>query len=1345
MPKLGSHASLFGSRCASELLARRAQGRIACLASRPTGYIFSVMRFRASSRFAPQPALPWLTRSLLCLSLSASSLGGPSTSALSAAGLVLSSLGCAAAPNGFAAYPAQEAVHLSPRQEGPEVDALVTAFYEQAFDSKQLRSQLASVLSKYPQASRAHEVAGYLAMLDADAGAVVDHFVAAASDLDSTLTPLFLWELDQWARTATEDSRVQSLLEALVRQHPVGGIRDRARTHLASLLRARLQVDPARVLTTELGYLSAWNLIGPFDNDQGKGFLTSYPPESKFSVAEEYPGKLLPVRWRKVQAGPTGAVALDDLLAPKDFALGYLATFVGSDRAGPAELRVTVGEAIEVWWNDALVASEETIDEGTADNLVVPIQLQAGWNKLLLKSCVRKSAWSVAARVTQPDGAAWPGLRTSVEPQTYTPVSGATKPVAAEFLPRAVLELASPARREFLSSRFAAAAGRRKQVLPPLERFSKAAPGNALATYRIALTYWRNDELGKAIDLLNAGAQRYPDLAGFPLQRARYYRQKKLWDQAFSDLQKASAARGAPGAAPARREIRLELAQYYQARSFTLDQCRELSALIAAEPDLANAHIDLAQCYDDLGYAARSEAALRAADALEPGNVLAAQRLLGLLQRRLDYAAALELNARLRALDPFAVSWQMQRANIERRRGERQAARTGYDAVRAQDPDYAPVYERLADLAYEDGRAQEAAALYKQALERNPSSAELAERVAFLEPKTHSFTDTLLPTEEQIDAAVRGGASVQALPGSNTVLLLDHEVSEIENDGSAKRTITRVTRAENQQGVDQLTKVDLPYRGSRKVLRAYALGAQGERQEASSIQDSTVRFRKLDPGSITVLQYTHYQPSGDFLPNHFADTRYFQRLRDQLEKTSWVLVHDKVRKLEVAIKGNVKEARVEQGDRVIRTFSAEHVAPLVDEPLMPPPADVLQQVSVTTLNTWDEYLRWEKALLSDAFRTSPELEALAAKLTRGAATPRDKLDQLFHAVATDIRYQQEYETSIAGVRPHTAPVVLERGYGDCKDKAVLLIQLAKLSGLRLQFAVLRTTRAGQVRRDIPNQQFNHAIVYVPEQPGIDAAFFLDPTTDGLDMGNLRADDQGALALVMDSEGTGYRFIPIPYQAPELDYETYRLQVKIKSPTEASAVGKLELRGDSAADIRQLLRNPERANKSLQGLAAALFTGATLQHRNAERPEDLWHPLELELELDVSSAIQTQGDSWRLPIPAILPDQRASTLSSRRTPIQFGIFSTTSVQTEVELPEGYRLVKAPAAFDVDHACFAARRRTQVDGRRVKVGFDYTRRCPGISVDDYSEYRKAALNVQKQMRDEIVFTRDLPKKR
>ncbi|MEY4544522.1 MAG: hypothetical protein RL685_717 [Pseudomonadota bacterium] len=1252
-------------------------------------------------------------------------------------------LACAHTPKTFTEYPATQPVALSSQQEGPEVEALVNAFYGPGADPAQLRPQLESVLARYPRSSRAHEVAGYLAILNADAADAVDHFIVAASDLDSPLAPLYLWELARWTTSSREDSRVLELVEALSQRHPNADVRDQARFLLVQLQQLRLDLPGAQATAAELGFLREWNLIGPFDNDQGKGFFTAYPPESELSLQAKYPGKLLPVHWRKVRPDDTGTVALDDLLAPRDFAVGYLATFVGSDSATAAELRLDVGDAVEVWWNDALVVTEETLDDGIADSVVIPVQLQRGWNKVLIKSCVRRSSWSLSARLTRPGGGALNQLRQSADPQPYTRAAAAAQLAPTGFVPAPVLALSNVSRRDFLSSRFAAATGRRKLVLPPLERFAAAAPGNPLASHYLALGYWSNDELGKAIDLLNAGVQRFPTLAGFPLRRASYFRSKRLWERAQADLRQIQAATPAAAWPAARREVSLELARLYQARGFTLDQCRELEGLVAAVPDLAYAHVDYAQCLDDLGYTERAEAELHAALALEPANVTANQRLIGSLQRRLEHDEALRVNTTLRSVDPYSLGWQMQRANIQRRRGDHAGARAVYEAIAAQSPDWPASYERLADLAYEERR--EATGLYRQALERNPSSSELAERLAFLEPKRPGLADALVPSEEQIEAAVRGSDRIKALPGSYAVELLAHELVEIEKDGSARRTITEVTRAENEQGVDQLTRVDLAPGGKRKVLKAYALTPKGERQDASSIQDTVVRFRKLDPGSITVLQYVHYRPSGAFLPHHYADIHYFQSPRNHLARTEWVLVHDKSRTLEVDVRGPVKETRVEHGDQLVRTFSAEQVPPLLNEPFMPPVQDLLHKVSITTLNTWDEYWRWEKALLSEAFRSSPELEGWAARLTQGAQTPREKLDRLFHAVTTDIRYQQEYETTIAGVRPHTGPVTMERGYGDCKDKAVLLMQLGKLVGLQLEFALLRTTTHGKVERAIPRQQFNHAIVHVPAQPGIESSFFLDPTTDGLDMGNLRSDDQGALSLVTDLEGKGYRFELIPYQSPGLEYQRHHIRVQIKSPSEASAVDELSARGTSAAWWRGKLRTPEIANKAFEGLGAYLFTGATLKSRSSDAPEDLWRPLQLQLNLDVSSAIQNQGETWRLPLPAYLGDSRASSLATRVAPVHFGISSSEAYDVDAELPEGYRVVKAPSDFNVEHPCFSARRTSHIEGRQVQVRFTYTRRCPGISVADYAEFRKASLDVQRELRSELVFERDVPRPR
>jgi hypothetical protein len=341
-------------------------------------------------------------------------------------------------------------------------------------------------------------------------------------------------------------------------------------------------------------------------------------------------------------------------------------------------------------------------------------------------------------------------------------------------------------------------------------------------------------------------------------------------------------------------------------------------------------------------------------------------------------------------------------------------------------------------------------------------------------------------------------------------------------------------------------------------------------------------------------------------------------------------------------------------------------------------------------------------------------------------------------VAQEIRYQQDYEDTIAGVRPHSCPIILERGYGDCKDKAVLFILLAREVGIDVHFAILRTTDAGKVRREVPNQQFNHAIVYVPEQDGITEGFFMDPTTDGLDMGNLRADDQGAISLVLDPEGRDYSFMTIPYQAPEFQRTERNTVVTIESAEAATANNVIKLRGSGAAGIRRAMRNREQANNLFQAVANSLFTGASIQSSEHRNQDDIWHPLELELKLDIGEAIQPEGDHYRIAIPELVTFGQLTSLERRRTPMRLGPPESRSAITRFELPAGARVVRTPENFDLSDECFSIKQRTQRRGRTVTVEQEFERRCPEISTEQYPALRRMTQRAQNQLESHLVFS-------
>ena len=297
-------------------------------------------------------------------------------------------------------------------------------------------------------------------------------------------------------------------------------------------------------------------------------------------------------------------------------------------------------------------------------------------------------------------------------------------------------------------------------------------------------------------------------------------------------------------------------------------------------------------------------------------------------------------------------------------------------------------------------------------------------------------------------------------------------------------------------------------------------------------------------------------------------------------KARWVLWTQKNVTFKESMIGPIQRAESDKDGYRRIIWSIANADPLISEPGMPGMAESAYHVSMSTVPDWETFWKWEQALLVDAFRESPEVVALANELMAGLATPAEKINKIHTYFMRRIRYQQDYERTIAGVKPHPAPVVVERQYGDCKDKAVLFITLARLAGLKVHFALVRTRDAGPVRRKVPMQQFNHAIVYVPKQPGIEEGRFYDPTVDALDVDVLRHDDQGTWSAVYDPETKEHTWRQIPYQPAS--YDVTRNELSLNLEDDGSLSGEVELiaKGRVGEFLRKMARNPEKFKQIL---------------------------------------------------------------------------------------------------------------------------------------------------------------------
>jgi tetratricopeptide (TPR) repeat protein len=1239
-------------------------------------------------------------------------------------------LGCAhGSPSIWSVAPAEQ-IHPAAGARSELADGLLRRVVRGEGHPRALYQEVTSALAGAPGDHRLHEAAGYLAELLGDERAMWSHFLRAAADTSAPpeQRAFYLEEATRPAHTVAEDKAAIALLEAIAREAP-SAARDRALDLVADLyLRHGRKADADRAVAG-LGFVGPLFVAGSFDNDQGKGFFTRFPPEDGVDLAAEMEGLLLPVRWREVALlDAKGRARLDAAVSPSREAVAYLAAFVDVDADVDVEVRLTTTDAARVFVNQALVGQEERVARARLDNLVAPARLAKGRNVVLIKSAQRAGTWTVGLRITAPGGAPLDGVRIAREPGGDLNVAKALPPGPAS-LPEWLDVIEDGPRKAFLASRFATLRGDARGSLAPLLPLVEAFPKSALAMLHTASAMRANDEDGRALDLLTRAAAE--GLAGVLDARAAMYVDKRRYDKAQADLEAALEDN------PDARRSRLRLAQVYERRGFQVERCRILSETRARWPDLGWAVRDLARCLESRGYDDDAERALLDANRLEPGHRYGLDQLARFAARRGEHDSALRRLEALIALDASDLSVRIRRADRLRLMGERKRARAAYEELRELHPAWSLPRHRLGLLAHEDGDHEGAIPLFRGALDRDPDDSRLADLLDLLAPEGLGLAGSYVPDEIAIERAIASARELRPRSGAQVVYLVDHEVTEVQSDGGAKRIVTQVALAVNTDGRDQLIQNNVPS-GKVKILHAYAVQPDGERQEASSIRSGTVRFRGLMAGSITVMQYVHYARPRGFLPTHFFAEWYFQGVQAQYQHSQWVVLLPEGKELAVHGTGDFEARRERKDGRQVRIFEANGVPPFAPEPYMPSARDLLRKVSVTTLTSWDEYVRWERALLSQVFREDPEVKALAKKLTKGAKTPREKFDALFHYVAQEIRYQQDYESTIAGVRPHACPIVLARGYGDCKDKAVLLILLAREVGVDVDFAILRTRDAGEVVREIPNQQFNHAIVYVPEQDGIETGFFLDPTVDALDKGNLRGDDQGAWSLVLDPDSGEYQFIKIPFAAPDRESQKYVVDLDIEKGGARAEVS-LTVRGGFGSSLRRLMRNPERAAKFHQGVAGRLLIGARLASVEISDIDDIENPLTIKHTLDASRAVVPAGAERKVQLPGtfMFPLRQAGLLDERTHPLSFGPPDSLSFDMNIKLPEGARIARVPDALKVEHACFQLSRDVTTEGRDVKVAVRFTRTCTRVEAEAYPGFRDAVQDAARDIDGEVRF--------
>ena len=208
-------------------------------------------------------------------------------------------------------------------------------------------------------------------------------------------------------------------------------------------------------------------------------------------------------------------------------------------------------------------------------------------------------------------------------------------------------------------------------------------------------------------------------------------------------------------------------------------------------------------------------------------------------------------------------------------------------------------------------------------------------------------------------------------------------------------------------------------------------------------------------------------------------------------------------------------------DRVMHYLHAPPLPAGDNTAAMLGPFDRLPRFAVSTFPDWGSFARSYDGVLAPHAAVTPPVAARATALTQGIAGDRDRARVLYEWVRDTIR-PIAVGLSESLPDPRDAALIMETGFGDSKDHAVLLRALLTAAHIPAEFVLVNAGDTATIAGPPNLRPMDHLILFLPKQD-----VYLDSTLGGAPFGALAFQEYGKPAVHLGGFGPEQRRIPVP--------------------------------------------------------------------------------------------------------------------------------------------------------------------------------------------------------------------------
>lgn len=739
------------------------------------------------------------------------------------------------------------------------------------------------------------------------------------------------------------------------------------------------RIRNAKEIAEKQGFLTNWEILGPTQWAGKADLQFPFPFESSFDDTKPYPDFGERNQFQKLKPFTTIGEFAPFYGRNSRHAICYLKTKVTVKTGGSYILHLQISDPFKLWVNGKPVLEGNTAYDHYVPDLLVRLDLPAGTSKIILKMQRLNAMPSFRLAFLDTNWGRVNLVETESAPAKEFNFSTLQTPDRISALQRASQGKTSSedlfflARKDFYD-------GQMDNYIKLMKRLLNQEPKNNYFKYSYAHAILSSDDfpgsarINKALSYLKEiSSLRYAGPTSLLIRN-------DLKNSRFRD-----AAERIRNFTPAQKTSPFALLVSFETYA-ALEWENSLLSTVSGITNLFPFHEESQGTLIDYYDQKKSPAADRLRIALTDRYPYSLDNL-GIAQALIfsgRYEETKRILDRLEERCPHLAESRLIRADIALRSGQNEIVQSLITSVIRDFPDNSYFLDMAGRYQLQISKQTDGLLSMQQALDAEPGNLYLADKLSYYKSREAYELQEYFDLKN-IPAETKNLFATTEKPDAGAIVIGDEEVLKINRDGSWYRIVRQFVKITGKRGIERWASPSIPFSAQTRVLIARTHLGNGETVDVTEMQRQSgnlvISFPAISEGVVIELSYLIPGQGMDLArgTTWFAsDENVFQTQSEPLRNVSYTIVAEKglpvtIRKSKFA--NNVTETSSSNASVRIWQFRSKELQPIKEEASLPPLANLIPWVSVSTYPQERELFRlWFNGLADPLTQPNPELD-----------------------------------------------------------------------------------------------------------------------------------------------------------------------------------------------------------------------------------------------------------------------------------------------------------------------------------------------------------------------------------